>query len=576
MSQKLFKSTEEFDCERRGFNLTKICLGTGAYAKVKLAYVSKEKLENNKRLAEELKDNGTNKVAIKVIKRKNLPKDYVNKFLTREIECLHAAYRLPHVVQLYETFRTERQIYLVMEYASQGDLLEYINSRSTELQNNRPGIGEKKAKSFFKQLLIAVQHCHKRNIVHRDLKCENILIAEASDGKEVIKITDFGFATRFPTNKNVLLETFCGSYAYAAPEILQAEKYDGKIADIWSLGVILFAMINGKLPYNDRNICALIEQTKEKPRFSSRVSVSEECKDLICKILTHSTNKRSTLQDIFQHPWLLPQSNSNKSVMLVSHDGDKDFYVGKLDLKTVKNVRTDLKTLDQNQEVFPQQRACLLEKASKLSNKPSTTLVPSTPTATQKLLHSRGNKNNFLFSLSIKKIIKDPLKTANNPMGIIKIQKPNTTEETLHEFSQPVRLNPKTDIRLESFFLSKKLYCVSPNKRNKHKQNPLSYENSLIKDESISRSELALKIEKPETLRCVSKPKKKLEDKISSVENSNYYDLSSYHFMYGKHVKKLRSTLPISNRLLTTEARETSLTQKELLKLVQCEKVHSI
>ncbi|XP_065663780.1 testis-specific serine/threonine-protein kinase 5 isoform X7 [Hydra vulgaris] len=426
MSQKLFKSTEEFDCERRGFNLTKICLGTGAYAKVKLAYVSKEKLENNKRLAEELKDNGTNKVAIKVIKRKNLPKDYVNKFLTREIECLHAAYRLPHVVQLYETFRTERQIYLVMEYASQGDLLEYINSRSTELQNNRPGIGEKKAKSFFKQLLIAVQHCHKRNIVHRDLKCENILIAEASDGKEVIKITDFGFATRFPTNKNVLLETFCGSYAYAAPEILQAEKYDGKIADIWSLGVILFAMINGKLPYNDRNICALIEQTKEKPRFSSRVSVSEECKDLICKILTHSTNKRSTLQDIFQHPWLLPQSNSNKSVMLVSHDGDKDFYVGKLDLKTVKNVRTDLKTLDQNQEVF----------------------------------------------------------------------------------------------------------------------------------------QLALKIEKPETLRCVSKPKKKLEDKISSVENSNYYDLSSYHFMYGKHVKKLRSTLPISNRLLTTEARETSLTQK--------------
>ncbi|XP_065682916.1 testis-specific serine/threonine-protein kinase 5 isoform X2 [Hydra vulgaris] len=482
MSQKLIKSTEEFDCERRGFNVTKKCLGTGAYAKVKLAYVSNEKLENDKRLAEELKDNGTNKVAIKVIKRKNLPKDYVSKFLTREIECLHAAYRLPHVIQLYETFRTERQIYLVMEYASKGDLLEYINSRSTELQNNKPGIGEKKAKIFFKQLLIAVKHCHKRNMVHRDLKCENILIAEASDGKEIIKITDFGFATRFPSNKNVLLETFCGSYAYAAPEILQAEKYDGKIADIWSLGVILFAMINGKLPYNDRNLCALIEQTKEKPRFSSRVSVSEECKDLICKILTQSTNKRSTLQDIFQHPWLLPQSNSNKSVMLVSHDGEKDYYVGKPDLKTAKNVQTDLKTLDQNQEVFSQQRVCLLEKASKLSNK------PSTPTATQKLLHSRGNKNNFLFSLSIKKMINVPPKTANNPMSIIKIQKPNTTKETLHEFSQPVRLDAKTDIRLESFFQSKKLYCVSPNKRNKHKQNPLSNENSLIKDESISRS----------------------------------------------------------------------------------------
>lgn len=301
------KTTEEFDCERRGYKLTKNCLGTGAYAKVKLAYVSNAKLEKDKRLADELREKGTNKVAIKIISRKHAPKEYVKKFMPREIETLHATYRSPHVTQLYETFRTESRVYLIMEYASKGDLLEYINSRS----GKTPGIGEAKAKEFFKQLVAGLLHCHRRNVVHRDLKCENILLDEES---ETIKISDFGFATRFPTNKQNLLETFCGSYAYAAPEILQAEKYDGKIADIWSLGIILFAMVNGRLPYNDRDIRTLLEQTKTKPRFSSRVQVTPECQDIVAKILTADFNKRPTLNDIIRHEWMtveIPTENNH-------------------------------------------------------------------------------------------------------------------------------------------------------------------------------------------------------------------------------------------------------------------------
>eukprot|EP00111_Clytia_hemisphaerica_P005980 TCONS_00017304-protein len=374
IGDKPLKTTEEFDCERRGLKLTKTCLGAGAYAKVKLAYVTNAKLEKDKRLAGELKLKGTNKVAMKVISRKSAPKEYINKFMPREIETLHATYHDDNIIKLYETFRTDTRVYLVMEYASKGDLLEYINSRS----GKTPGIGEAKAKNFFKQLVSGIQHCHRRNVVHRDLKCENLLI----DDDEVIKVSDFGFATRFPTNKQKLLETFCGSYAYAAPEILQAEKYDGKIADIWSLGVILFAMLNGRLPYNDRDIRTLIEQTKSKPRFSSRVNVTPECQDLVCKILTTDPQKRATLQDILRHPWM---TSDNETAEEKASRGIPD---GKSDEIVTDEVGDDEVTKYnlQNKKVINQpytQR--VLQRERWMSKAPE-------PQAIQKLLHSRTNK----------------------------------------------------------------------------------------------------------------------------------------------------------------------------------------
>jgi len=374
-SERPLKTTEEFDCERRGYKLTKSCLGTGAYAKVKLAYVTNAKLEKDKRLADELKEKGTNKVAIKIISRKSAPKEYINKFMPREIETLHATYRFPNVIQLYETFRTESRVYLVMEYASKGDLLEHINSRS----NKTPGIGETKSKVFFKQLVAGVQHCHRRNVVHRDLKCENILLDEEG---EVIKISDFGFATRFPTNKQKLLETFCGSYAYAAPEILQAEKYDGKIADIWSLGVVLFAMINGRLPYNDRDIRTLIEQTKTKPRFSSRVNVTAECQDLVCKILTPNSTKRAGLQDILRHPWMSSDVSPEDKISRGIPDGKSDEIVANENTDDVPkyNLRDSKKVA-----------SCLPYTQRVLQRERWMAKVPE-PQAIQKLLHSRNTK----------------------------------------------------------------------------------------------------------------------------------------------------------------------------------------
>ncbi|KAK3710167.1 hypothetical protein QZH41_010564, partial [Actinostola sp. cb2023] len=288
---------EEIECERRGYKLTKTILGSGAYAKVKMAYVLESKQEKDKRLADDLHTKGHNIVAIKIVSKRQAPQEYLQKFMPREIDALNATCRHHNVIQLYETFYSTDKIYLIMEYASKGDLLDYINSRCRRCV----GIGEDLAKHFFRQLVEGVSHCHRRNIVHRDLKCENILI----DDNNVIKISDFGFATRSPSNRSKLLETFCGSYAYAAPEILQAQKYDGKFADVWSLGVILYAMLCGKLPYNDNcSLHSLVIQTRTKLNFPIRGACSQECQLLVRSILRTDPNERMTVSRILVDSWI--------------------------------------------------------------------------------------------------------------------------------------------------------------------------------------------------------------------------------------------------------------------------------
>ncbi|XP_028396471.1 testis-specific serine/threonine-protein kinase 1-like [Dendronephthya gigantea] len=295
-SEKPPITIEEIDCERRGYKLTHKTLGTGAYAKVKLAYVSDNKKAKHPFLRTDLENKNDNKIAIKIISKKNAPAEYLEKFMPREIDALNATCRHRNVITLYETFRSETKIYLVMEYAAKGDLLEFINSRT---RRGQP-LTEEKAKILFRQLVLGITHCHQRNVVHRDLKCENVLL----DANDLIKVTDFGFATRYPTSKCKFLDTFCGSYAYAAPEILSACKYDGKLADIWSLGVILFAMTCGRLPYNDKSLKHLIEQTKKKVIFPEKLNLSSELRDLIHGILVHDSTSRLTLHEILFHPWL--------------------------------------------------------------------------------------------------------------------------------------------------------------------------------------------------------------------------------------------------------------------------------
>ncbi|KAM0333604.1 hypothetical protein ACHAQA_002269 [Verticillium albo-atrum] len=194
----------------------------------------------------------------------------------------------PNVMKVYDIWENRSEIYLVLEYVDKGDLFDYINT------NGR--LNEEAAMYFFRQIMSAMQHCHAFNICHRDLKPENILL----NAENQIKIADFGMAALHQSEGH-RLETACGSPHYAAPELLKNKHYRGDRADIWSMGVILYAILAARLPFDDPDIRVLLARTKkgmyEMPEF-----LSPEAKDLICRMLQVNPDVRIGLKDMWRHP----------------------------------------------------------------------------------------------------------------------------------------------------------------------------------------------------------------------------------------------------------------------------------
>uniref|UniRef100_A0A5F9D365 non-specific serine/threonine protein kinase n=1 Tax=Oryctolagus cuniculus TaxID=9986 RepID=A0A5F9D365_RABIT len=264
--------------KRRGY-IMGINLGEGSYAKVKSAY------------SERLKFN----VAVKIIDRKKAPTDFLEKFLPREIEIL-AMLNHRSIVKTYEIFETsDGKVYIVMELGVQGDLLEFIKTRGA--------LHEDDARKKFHQLSSAIKYCHDLDVVHRDLKCENLLL----DKDFNIKLSDFGFSKRClrdDSGRIILSKTFCGSAAYAAPEVLQGIPYQPKVYDIWSLGVILYIMVCGSMPYDDSNIKKMLRIQKEhRVNFPRSKHLTGECKDLIYRMLQPDVNRRLHIDEILSHCW---------------------------------------------------------------------------------------------------------------------------------------------------------------------------------------------------------------------------------------------------------------------------------
>lgn len=175
-----------------------------------------------------------------------------------------------------------------MEYASGGELFDYI------VKNTR--VKEPEACKYFQQIVDGVEYMHKINIVHWDLKPENLLL----DHKQNIKIVDFGLSNSFKEGE--LLKTACGSPCYAAPEMIDGKKYLGNMVDIWSVGVILYAMVCGYLPFEDPNTANLYKKIKAG-EFTIPTFISPEVADLIWKILTTDPAKWITISEVRQHIW---------------------------------------------------------------------------------------------------------------------------------------------------------------------------------------------------------------------------------------------------------------------------------
>ncbi|XP_015677577.1 testis-specific serine/threonine-protein kinase 1-like [Protobothrops mucrosquamatus] len=265
--------------KKRGY-IMGINLGEGSYAKVKSAY------------SERLKCN----VAVKIIDKKKAPRDFLERFLPREIEMLA---RVKHhaIVKTYEIFETsEGKVYIVTELGIQGDLLEFIKKKGA--------IPEEIARKMFHQLASAIKYCHELDIVHRDLKCENLLL----DKEYNIKLTDFGFSKRLSRDEDgrvILSKTFCGSAAYAAPEVLQGIPYQPKVYDIWSMGVVLFIMVCGSMPYDESNIKKMLKLQKEhRVHFPRSKVLSVECKDLIYHMLQPDVSRRLCIDEVLMHIWM--------------------------------------------------------------------------------------------------------------------------------------------------------------------------------------------------------------------------------------------------------------------------------
>ncbi|KAI3377016.1 hypothetical protein L3Q82_000045 [Scortum barcoo] len=200
----------------------------------------------------------------------------------------------PHVLKLHDVYENKKYLYLVLEHVSGGELFDYLVKKGR--------LTPKEARKFFRQIISALDFCHSHSICHRDLKPENLLL----DEKNNIRIADFGMASLQVGDS--LLETSCGSPHYACPEVIRGEKYDGRKADAWSCGVILFALLVGALPFDDDNLRNLLEKVKlgvfHMPHF-----IPPDCQNLLRGMIEVDASKRLTLEQIQKHTWYLAGKN---------------------------------------------------------------------------------------------------------------------------------------------------------------------------------------------------------------------------------------------------------------------------
>ncbi|KAL1780989.1 testis-specific serine serine/threonine-protein kinase 4 isoform X2 [Sigmodon hispidus] len=288
--------------EEYGYEVGKV-IGHGSYGTVYEAYYTKQKVM----------------VAVKIISKKKASDDYLNKFLPREIQVMKVL-RHKYLINFYQAIETTSRVYIILELAQGGDVLEWIQRYGA--------CSETLAGKWFSQMALGIAYLHSKGIVHRDLKLENLLL----DKRENVKISDFGFAKMVSSSQPVrsspsyrqmnwfshLSQTYCGSFAYACPEILLGLPYNPFLSDTWSMGVILYTLVVARLPFDDTNLKKLLRDTQKEVTFPTNLTVSQDCKNLVLQMLRQAT-KRATILDVLKDPWMLkfqPEKPTNEIKLL--------------------------------------------------------------------------------------------------------------------------------------------------------------------------------------------------------------------------------------------------------------------
>uniref|UniRef100_A0A8C0UAY0 non-specific serine/threonine protein kinase n=1 Tax=Cyanistes caeruleus TaxID=156563 RepID=A0A8C0UAY0_CYACU len=237
-------------------------------------------------------------VAIKIIDKSQL--DAVNlEKIYREVQIMKMLDH-PHIIKLYQVMETKSMLYLVTEFAKNGEIFDYLASHGR--------LSEPEARRKFWQILSAVEYCHGRKIVHRDLKAENLLL----DNNMNIKIADFGFGNFYKSGEP--LTTWCGSPPYAAPEVFEGQQYEGPQLDIWSMGVVLYVLVCGALPFDGPTLPILRQRVLEG-RFRIPYFMSEECEHLIRRMLVLDPSKRLSIAQIKEHKWMLVEVPAQRPIL---------------------------------------------------------------------------------------------------------------------------------------------------------------------------------------------------------------------------------------------------------------------
>ena len=257
----------------KNYNFIKT-IGEGTFGKVKLAL---HKITNEE-------------VAIKILEKAKIKNKKDLERIDKEIKYMKMLNH-PNIVKIYEIFEDKDNYYISMEYVSGGELFNYI------VKNKR--LNENETSFFYSQIIHIIQEIHKHKICHRDLKPENLLLTQ----NKTIKLIDFGLSNEYED----YLYTPCGSPCYASPEVIKGLKYSGLAIDLWASGIILYSMLCGYLPFDDKNNDNLFRKIlKCRIEFPTKknIIISENAKDLIKKILKPDPKKRITLEEILEHPFL--------------------------------------------------------------------------------------------------------------------------------------------------------------------------------------------------------------------------------------------------------------------------------
>jgi len=277
------KKEDLFDGKVESYNIGKE-IGHGSYAVVKVC---------------QHHGNPHKEYAIKMYDKKKSFTARKKRGVIHEIQILKSLDN-KNIVKFYESIEDSNYLYLVFEYIKGGSLFDYLNSK--------PGkkVNEEEAKCIFKQIVKAIQYCHKKNVVHRDLKFENILLDENKN----MKIIDFGFAV--VVNTVCKLNLFCGTTVYMAPEIINKQNYWGPPVDIWSLGVILYTMLSGRFPFRGSNDTELYKSIS-RGTYINPMGISLSAQELIAKLLCTNPAKRPSCDEILNDPFMRVEDDSKNT-----------------------------------------------------------------------------------------------------------------------------------------------------------------------------------------------------------------------------------------------------------------------